>query len=68
MWRAVVLASAVTDVGHLYGAYAIVGPSAMWDVSMWRMEEWVNYGILWAGIGVKMAFLAGIGVGKAKRS
>lgn len=63
VWKAVIRAMVVSDVGHL-GALWWAAPERMLEVVHWTFEEGVNVGILSAGLALRVAFLLGIGKGR----
>ncbi|PVH74827.1 hypothetical protein DL98DRAFT_518986 [Cadophora sp. DSE1049] len=60
VWLAIITAMACADVGHLYAAWW-VAPGRMGDVGGWNGDEWINYGTLFAGLGLRVLFLMGVG-------
>lgn len=50
----------LSDIGHLYAVYQIA-PERMLEVAGWNSDEWINYGTLWFGAALRVAFLAGVG-------
>jgi hypothetical protein len=60
VWNALETSFAVCDVGHLAGMWYAMGTREFLDVRKWRGEEWVNLGILWGGLALRVAFLVGV--------
>ena len=60
VWLACLAAMFASDVGHIYAAYAIA-PERIGKVLSWNSDEWINYGTLIFGAGLRLAFLMGIG-------
>lgn len=60
VWLAVITAMACADTGHLYAAWSM-DPGRMGQVGRWNSDEWINYGTLFAGLGLRTAFLMGVG-------
>jgi len=60
VWRAVVFAMLVCDVGHVYGIYE-ADPVGSLSIAGWTMEEAINNGILGFGVILRVAFLLGVG-------
>ncbi|KAH7348340.1 hypothetical protein BKA65DRAFT_500403 [Rhexocercosporidium sp. MPI-PUGE-AT-0058] len=60
IWLAIITAMACADTGHLYAAWS-VSPARMGDVGAWNGDEWINYGTLFAGLGLRILFLMGVG-------
>ncbi|KAF2500924.1 hypothetical protein BU16DRAFT_522010 [Lophium mytilinum] len=71
IWRGAIVAISCSDVGHLYAAWVGQGglegtSGAFWDPRLWRGEEWINLGLTWFGFFLRLAFLAGVGMGGVK--
>jgi hypothetical protein len=66
IWRAVVLAMLCCDLVHLWGVWVAGGPEFMLSPGEWRLEDWVNPGLLGAGAVLRVCFLAGVGIGDGK--
>ncbi|KAE8454122.1 hypothetical protein EG329_005046 [Mollisiaceae sp. DMI_Dod_QoI] len=60
VWLGVVGAMLMSDIGHLYAVYAIA-PERMWQALAWNSDEWINYGTLWFGAALRLAFMLGFG-------
>ncbi|KAL2064492.1 hypothetical protein VTL71DRAFT_4986 [Oculimacula yallundae] len=60
IWLAVLSAMVCTDIGHLYGIWELA-PGRFFEVASWNFDEWTNYGTLFAGMGLRIAFLMGFG-------
>ncbi|CAG8971873.1 hypothetical protein HYALB_00001986 [Hymenoscyphus albidus] len=60
VWKTVLAAMAVCDIGHLYAVYAIA-PAHAFQVLAWNSYEWINYGTLVMGLLLRVSFLLGIG-------
>ena len=60
VWCAMQCALLLSDVGHLAAVQAF-GPAkgwaVYWNVREWRVEDWCNFGILYADVVVRVAFL-----------
>ncbi|OWO99914.1 hypothetical protein B2J93_8534 [Marssonina coronariae] len=53
---------ACADVGHIYAVWAIwPGRLAAAELPSWTSDEWINYGSLFAGLGLRILFLLGFG-------
>jgi hypothetical protein len=63
VWRAVVLGIALCDLLHLYGACCAMGARMFGDPRLWRGVDWVNLGLPWGPVGLRMAFLLEVGFG-----
>ncbi|EKG22362.1 hypothetical protein MPH_00292 [Macrophomina phaseolina MS6] len=68
VWRLVMGGIVVSsDVGHLWAlklvAEAAGQPRAWWDPRVWtRWEDWGNQGLTWFGLGLRVAFVLGVGL------
>ncbi|KAL5322870.1 hypothetical protein ACEPPN_010849 [Leptodophora sp. 'Broadleaf-Isolate-01'] len=60
IWLAIITAMACADVGHLYAAWS-VSPERMGEVMSWNGDERINYGTLFAGLGLRILFMMGVG-------
>jgi len=59
IWRIVMFSILMTDLGLLYGVYA-VDPQGFWDIGRWTSGDWTNNGILCTVIGIRSCFLLGV--------
>ncbi|KAH8801388.1 hypothetical protein F5884DRAFT_740347 [Xylogone sp. PMI_703] len=62
VWKAVVFSMVCADLGHLWAVVQAGGFDE--GVGGWVGEEWVNVGILVLGLGLRVGFLCGLGVGR----
>lgn len=60
IWLAIIAAMACADVGHIYAAWKVC-PERIAEVMGWTGDEWINYGTLFAGLGLRVLFLLGYG-------
>ncbi|KUJ19578.1 uncharacterized protein LY89DRAFT_546118, partial [Mollisia scopiformis] len=60
VWLAVIGAMLVSDVGHIWAVYQIA-PTRMGEFMAWNSDEWINYGTLWFGVGLRAVFMMGFG-------
>lgn len=60
VWLTVIAAMACADVGHIYAAWEI-NPERLGEVMGWNSDEWINFGTLFAGLGLRVLFLMGWG-------
>ncbi|MCJ1413383.1 hypothetical protein MMC19_007488 [Ptychographa xylographoides] len=67
VWKAVVLGILLCDVFHLYATWAALG-GAFWDPRLWRMEDWINFVMLYGPGSLRAAFLLDFGMGKGTES
>ncbi|KAH7254630.1 hypothetical protein B0J15DRAFT_512851 [Fusarium solani] len=64
MWKGVLVGIFICDILHLYASWVSLGNDMFWNPLAWRVEDWENLGALW-GLGVvRIAFLAGVGLGQ----
>jgi hypothetical protein len=70
VWTGLIIAITCSDVGHLYAAWigqgGLDGGLAFWDPRLWRQEEWINLGLTWFSFFLRLAYLAGVGMGGSK--
>lgn len=68
VWRAVLFCLLVGDVGHLYTVREL-GIGVYYGVSGWNVIDWGNVPFVYLGAAMRVAFLAGVGLGgyKAKK-
>lgn len=62
VWRAVLLVLLIADLGHLYSLRPL-GARMYWDVAGWNAIDWGNVPFVYAGASMRIAFLAGVGLG-----
>ncbi|CZT13382.1 hypothetical protein WAI453_013598 [Rhynchosporium graminicola] len=60
VWFAVLTGMACSDIGHLYAVW-LMDPARMAALGAWSWEEWVNYGLLFGGLFLRVSFMMGIG-------
>ncbi|KAF7909072.1 uncharacterized protein EAE98_010806 [Botrytis deweyae] len=60
VWKTVVFAMLLCDVGHFWGIYK-ADSVGIFNVGEWSTEELINYGILGFGSALRIAFLLGFG-------
>lgn len=65
VWKAVLFGLLVADLGHLYSVSA-VGSRVYWDVASWNAIDWGNVPFVYFGASMRIAFLAGVGLGGQK--
>ena len=63
-WKALLFGMFLCDIMHLFASYRILGPKVFFSPSLWRWEEWLNFVMLYGPGGLRLAFCAGIGVGR----
>ncbi|KAJ5039109.1 uncharacterized protein L3040_006779 [Drepanopeziza brunnea f. sp. 'multigermtubi'] len=62
IWCTVILGMVCSDVGHIYAAWKVWPERlALGEVLKWNSDEWINYGTLFAGLGLRILFLLGFG-------
>jgi hypothetical protein len=62
VWKAVLFCLLVADLGHLY-TVSELGPQIYWSVPEWNAIDWGNIGFVYLGASMRVAFLAGVGLG-----
>ncbi|KAK6079256.1 hypothetical protein SCUP234_05809 [Seiridium cupressi] len=62
VWRTVLFVLLVADLGHLYSVSA-VGSRVYWDATSWNAIDWGNVPFVYLGASMRIAFLAGVGLG-----
>ncbi|KAI1074477.1 hypothetical protein F5B20DRAFT_435959 [Whalleya microplaca] len=62
VWRTVLFGLLVADFGHLYSVSAL-GSWVYWDVTRYNAIDWGNVPYVYLGASMRIAFLAGIGLG-----
>ncbi|KAI1771317.1 hypothetical protein F4818DRAFT_445339 [Hypoxylon cercidicola] len=62
VWKTVLFVLLVGDFGHLYSVSGM-GWRVYWDVTSWNSMDWGNVGFVYLGATMRMAFLAGVGLG-----
>ncbi|KAI1854895.1 hypothetical protein JX265_002534 [Neoarthrinium moseri] len=64
-WKTVLFVLLLADIGHLYSVSA-VGSRVYWDVASWNAIDWGNVPFVYLGASMRIAFLAGVGLGGAQ--
>ncbi|MCJ1226293.1 hypothetical protein MMC12_002943 [Toensbergia leucococca] len=68
VWRVVVAALVLADLGHLYSMHGL-GTEIYWNFLGWGPMEWGNIGSIYAALMLRVAFLCGLGLtSKLKQS
>jgi hypothetical protein len=62
VWKTVLFVLLVADFGHLYSVKA-VGSQVYWNVASWNAIDWGNVPFVYMGASMRIAFLAGVGLG-----
>ncbi|KAJ4344736.1 uncharacterized protein N0V89_012480 [Didymosphaeria variabile] len=62
VWKAIVLGILVCDTVHLWAGFDVMRRDGTMSPVMWRAEDWVAVGSLIVPMGLRVAFLLGIGV------
>ncbi len=60
MTRGYLLAVALADYGHMYAAYAAVGPDYFWSPAGWNRATWGNIGASAVLNVLRLATVAGV--------
>jgi len=61
VWRAVLIGLLIADFGHLYSV-STKGLDVYWKITQWNAMDWGNVGFVYAGAGMRIAFLSGVGL------
>ena len=64
VWKFVLFGMFLCDVLHLYASYQILGGDVFWDPRTWRMEEWVNFVMLYGPGTLRLGVCLGVGLGE----
>ncbi|KAI2630628.1 hypothetical protein GGR54DRAFT_162417 [Hypoxylon sp. NC1633] len=62
IWRTVLFGLLVADFGHLYSVSGL-GSWVYWDATRWNAIDWGNVPFVYLGASMRIAFLAGVGLG-----
>lgn len=62
VWRTVLFVLLIADLGHLYTVRTL-GASIYYDVLRWNAIDWGNVPFVYFGAAMRIAFLAGVGMG-----
>lgn len=61
VWRVILGLELVGDMVHGYGLWTTMG-SSLFFPTLWRLQEWINIGMLILALLLRPGFLLGIGV------
>ncbi|KAH9903616.1 hypothetical protein F4778DRAFT_91697 [Xylariomycetidae sp. FL2044] len=64
VWKTVLFGLLIADLGHLYAVGAQGGSWVYWDAARWNAIDWGNVPFVYLGACMRLAFLAGIGLGR----
>ncbi|KAL6712734.1 hypothetical protein ACLMJK_009672 [Lecanora helva] len=67
VWKAILFGMFLCDVIHLFASYRILGAEVFMNPTKWRWEEWVNFVMLYGPGSLRLAFCAGIGLGRPQK-
>ncbi|KAI0841613.1 hypothetical protein F5Y06DRAFT_194800 [Hypoxylon sp. FL0890] len=67
VWRTVLFVLLVADFGHLYSVSGL-GSWVYWDVTRWNAIDFGNVLFVYLGASMRIAFLAGVGLGTPTKS
>ncbi|KAI5860019.1 hypothetical protein GGS23DRAFT_259042 [Durotheca rogersii] len=75
VWRTVLAVLLLADFGHLWavggagaGGGGVDALRIYWDVAGWNVMDWGNVPFVYLGAALRVAFLAGVGMGMPARS
>ncbi|KAH8595619.1 hypothetical protein B0O99DRAFT_652073 [Bisporella sp. PMI_857] len=61
VWKTVLFGLLIADLGHLYSVRSL-GPAIYYEAWNWNAMHWGNVGFVYAGAGMRLAFLSGVGL------
>ncbi|KAF2014712.1 hypothetical protein BU24DRAFT_423611 [Aaosphaeria arxii CBS 175.79] len=64
VWKTMILGMVLCDMLHIYGSWQALGTEVSLRPWLWRSEDALNMTILYGFLLLRLAFLAGIGLGK----
>ncbi|KAI1393814.1 uncharacterized protein F4822DRAFT_424276 [Hypoxylon trugodes] len=67
VWNTVLFVLLIADFGHLYSVSSL-GLWVYGDVSQWNAIDWGNVPFVYLGATMRIAFLAGVGLGPQSKS
>ncbi|KAI1417680.1 hypothetical protein F5Y13DRAFT_151590 [Hypoxylon sp. FL1857] len=67
VWKTVLFVLLVADFGHLYSVSGL-GSWVYWDVTRWNAIDFGNVLFVYLGASMRIAFLAGVGLGVPAKS
>ena len=67
VWKTVLAGIALCDIVHLCGSRRALGPDIFWNPALWTAKDWVNMGLLWIPLAMRICFVLGIGIRKDAR-
>ena len=62
VWKTILFVLLVADFGHLYSLKPL-GSWVYWDARSWNAIDWGNVPFVYLGASMRIAFLAGVGLG-----
>lgn len=63
VWAYILFGMFLCDCVHLASQYRILGWEVFVNPTKWRMEEWINFVMLYGPGSLRLAFCAGMGLG-----
>ena len=66
VWKAVLIGLLIADLGHLWSVGG-KGWDVYWNVASWNAIDAGNVGFVYAGAGMRIAFLWGVGFGGSRK-
>ncbi|KAL9603272.1 MAG: hypothetical protein Q9219_001294 [cf. Caloplaca sp. 3 TL-2023] len=64
LWKIVLFGMFMCDVVHVYSSCVGLGPERIYDLKVWRIEEWVSLVTTGVVAVMRLAFCLGVGVGQ----
>ena len=68
VWKYLLFGILLCDVVHLYASYQSLGAAVFFDPRKWRMEEWVNFLMLYIPGALRIGVCLGIGIGSKEEA
>lgn len=62
IWKIMLLGIMLCDFVHLYASWCVMGTAVFIRPWVWRPEDWLAVGTIWAPLFVRLAFLAEVGI------
>ena len=66
-WKVLFAGILLCDTLHLYGQWRALGTAMFLNPAMWRWQDWINFVTLYGQGALRIAFCAGVGLGKSEK-
>lgn len=67
IWKYILFGMLLCDVLHLYSSYQILGAEVFFDPRKWRVEDWVNFVMLYGPGTLRLGVCLGVGLDEGGR-